>query len=120
MSEQIQQNNKKPIVICYHSATYSFTNKPEIGGWELTKPITANSYARQPALINRLVYMSLYSYAKVSSLSHATYTVGLKNCLLALYVMQRLAIASFVSLPAPPFQLFRKVRLITLVAYSRV
>ena len=74
------------------------------GGWELTKPDTANNYARQPALINRLVYMSLYSYAKVSSLSHATYTVGLKNCLLALYVMQRLAIASFVSLPAPPFQ----------------
>ena len=52
--------------------------------------------------------MSLYSYAKVSSLSHATYTVGLKNCLLALYVMQRLAIASFVSSQPPYFRLIRK------------
>ena len=55
--------------------------------------------------------MSLYSYAKVSRLSHATYTVGLKNCLLALYVMQRLAIASFVSPRLPLFRLARKVRI---------
>ena len=27
-----RQNDKTPIVICYHSATYSFTNKPEIRG----------------------------------------------------------------------------------------
>ena len=74
------------------------------GGWELTKPDTANNYARQPALINRFVDMSLYSYAKVSSLSYAPYVARLKNCLLALYVMQRLAFASFVSFPIPLFQ----------------
>ena len=48
--------------------------------------------------------MSLYSYAKVSSLFHATYIAGLKNCLIALYVIQRLAITDFVSFPAPHFQ----------------
>ena len=98
-------------VACCHSAPYSFTNKPEKGGWELTKPDTANNYARQPALINRFVDMSLYSYAKVSSLSYATYVAGLKNCLIALYVIQRLAVAGFVSFPAPLFRLARKVSL---------
>ena len=29
-------------VACCHSATYSFTSKPEKGGWELTKPVIAN------------------------------------------------------------------------------
>ena len=96
-------------VACCHSAPYSFTNKPEKRGWELTKPDTANNYARQPALINRFVDMSLYSYAKVSSLSYATYVAGLKNCLIALYVIQRLAVAGFVSFPAPLFSFFVKL-----------
>ena len=99
-----KQNDRTTYIICYHSAPYSFTNKPEIGGWELTKPDTASNYARQPALINRFVDMSLYSYAKVSSLSYAPYVARLKNCLIALYVIQRLAVASFVSFPAPLFQ----------------
>ena len=53
-----KQNDRTTYIICYHSAPYSFTNKPEIGGaGRLTRPDTANSYARQPALINRLVYL---------------------------------------------------------------
>ena len=59
--------------------------------------------------------MSLYSYTKVSSLSHATYTVGLKNCLLALDVMQRLAITGFLSSQPPFFRLARKAVCITMV-----
>ena len=50
-----RQNDRTTYIICYHSAPYSFTNKPEKGGWELTKPDTASNYARQPALINRLL-----------------------------------------------------------------
>ena len=88
------------------------------GARRLARPDTANNYARQPAPINRLVYMSLYSYAKVSSLPYAPYAARLKNCLIALYVIQRLAIADFVSFPAPPFSgLLVKSELVTTVAY---
>ena len=29
-----KQNDRTTYIICYHSAPYSFTNKPEIGGGE--------------------------------------------------------------------------------------
>ena len=48
-------------VACCHSATYSFTSKLEKGGWELTKPVTANKYARQSAITSRVSCINISS-----------------------------------------------------------
>ena len=50
-------------VACCHSATYSFTSKPEKGGaGRLARSATANYYARQPAIMSRVVCtVRLYS-----------------------------------------------------------
>ena len=70
-----KQNDRTTYIICYHSAPYSFTNKPEIGGlgadeaWYCQQLCKATCYYEQSCL-------------------HCTF-------------MQRLTVASFVSFPAP-------------------
>ena len=61
------------------------------GVGKLTQPATANNYARQPALINRVGYWMF---------------------------IQRLAITGFVSLLAPSFQVFRNVGFVARAEYK--
>ena len=75
-----------PFIVCNHSDTYNSTSKPEKGEGMLTQPATANNYARQPALINRVGYWMF---------------------------IQRLAITGFVSLLAPLFSLFVRYYYVT-------
>ena len=56
-----KQISKTTSIICYHSDTYDFTSKPEKGGWELTKTVTANYYAGQPAITSKVGCINISS-----------------------------------------------------------
>ena len=81
-----KQNDKTAYVVCCHSAAYSFTNKPEIGGGRLTRPDTANVLASIFAELIYCIFIPLIALAVVA---------GMKKIYNSSYAFIRLFTARF-------------------------
>ena len=60
-----KQNDRTTYIICYHSAPYSFTNKPEIGGLGADEACYCQPLYKRAAFHNNIMAF----YGKLKSVS---------------------------------------------------